>query len=67
MLALPGDHLPTHQPPQALWDPAEGQEHELMGGLTSLSLPVPVRCCLGDVVQVVGAYNQCPVVRFIGR
>nr|XP_033703119.1 GH3 domain-containing protein isoform X5 [Tursiops truncatus] len=26
-----------------------------------------VRCRLGDVVQVVGAYNQCPVVRFICR
>lgn len=26
-----------------------------------------VRCRLGDVVQVVGAYNQCPVVRFTRR
>lgn len=25
------------------------------------------RCRLGDVVQVVGAYNQCPVVRFTRR
>ncbi|XP_007940344.1 GH3 domain-containing protein [Orycteropus afer afer] len=25
------------------------------------------RCRLGDVVQVVGAYNQCPVVRFVRR
>ncbi|XP_047400175.1 GH3 domain-containing protein isoform X2 [Sciurus carolinensis] len=25
------------------------------------------RCRLGDVVQVVGAYNQCPIVRFIYR
>ncbi|KAM9597455.1 GH3 domain-containing protein isoform 1-T2 [Trichechus inunguis] len=25
------------------------------------------RCQLGDVVQVVGAYNQCPVVRFVCR
>lgn len=25
------------------------------------------RCRLGDVVQVVGTYNQCPIVRFIYR
>lgn len=25
------------------------------------------RCRLGDVVRVVGAYNQCPVVRFVCR
>ncbi|KAG3268921.1 GH3 domain containing, transcript variant X1 [Ictidomys tridecemlineatus] len=25
------------------------------------------RCRLGDVVQVVGAYNQCPIVRFVYR
>lgn len=26
-----------------------------------------LRCRLGDVVQVVGTYNQCPVVRFACR
>ncbi|ELK01487.1 GH3 domain-containing protein isoform X1 [Pteropus alecto] len=41
----------------------KGKEYELV--LTDhASL---TRCCLGDVVQVVGAYNQCPVVRFVGR
>ncbi|VCX36773.1 unnamed protein product [Gulo gulo] len=41
----------------------KGEEYELVltnhAGLA--------RCRLGDVVQVVGAYNQCPVVRFVGR
>lgn len=27
----------------------------------------PARCRLGDVVRVVDAYNQCPVVRFLRR
>uniref|UniRef100_A0A2I3G3S8 GH3 domain containing n=1 Tax=Nomascus leucogenys TaxID=61853 RepID=A0A2I3G3S8_NOMLE len=41
----------------------QGKEYELV--LTDhASL---TRCRLGDVVQVVGAYNQCPVVRFICR
>lgn len=41
----------------------EGREYELvLTDHTSLT-----RCCLGDVVQVVGAYNQCPVVRFVRR
>uniref|UniRef100_M3YGK2 GH3 domain containing n=2 Tax=Mustela putorius furo TaxID=9669 RepID=M3YGK2_MUSPF len=41
----------------------KGEEYELVltnhAGLA--------RCRLGDVVQVVGAYNQCPVVRFVRR
>ncbi|XP_043440436.1 GH3 domain-containing protein isoform X1 [Prionailurus bengalensis] len=41
----------------------KGKEYELV--LTDhISL---TRCCLGDVVQVVGAYNRCPVVRFVCR
>ncbi|XP_013374752.1 PREDICTED: GH3 domain-containing protein isoform X2 [Chinchilla lanigera] len=41
----------------------QGEEYELV--LTDhASL---TRCRLGDVVQVVGAHNQCPVVRFIYR
>ncbi|XP_036985685.2 GH3 domain-containing protein [Artibeus jamaicensis] len=41
----------------------KGREYELV--LTDhASL---TRCRLGDVVRVVGAYNQCPVVRFIRR
>ncbi|XP_057572908.1 GH3 domain-containing protein isoform X2 [Hippopotamus amphibius kiboko] len=41
----------------------KGKEYELV--LTDhASL---TRCCLGDVVQVVGAYHQCPVVKFICR
>ncbi|XP_048222312.1 GH3 domain-containing protein isoform X1 [Perognathus longimembris pacificus] len=40
-----------------------GKEYELV--LTDhISL---TRCRLGDVVQVVGAYNKCPVVRFMYR
>ncbi|XP_036889454.1 GH3 domain-containing protein isoform X2 [Sturnira hondurensis] len=41
----------------------KGGEYELvLTDHTSLT-----RCRLGDVVRVVGAYNQCPVVRFIRR
>ncbi|XP_045692668.1 GH3 domain-containing protein [Phyllostomus hastatus] len=41
----------------------KGEEYELvLTDHTSLT-----RCRLGDVVRVVGAYNQCPVVRFIRR
>ncbi|XP_007535084.2 GH3 domain-containing protein isoform X1 [Erinaceus europaeus] len=41
----------------------EGEEYELvLTHHTGLS-----RCRLGDVVRVVGSYNQCPVVRFIRR
>ncbi|CAK6438164.1 unnamed protein product [Pipistrellus nathusii] len=41
----------------------QGQEYELVvTDQASLT-----RCRLGDVVRVAGAYNQCPVVRFIGR
>lgn len=41
----------------------KGKEYELvLTDHTSLT-----RCRLGDVVRVVGAYNQCPVVRFICR
>ncbi|XP_041499922.1 GH3 domain-containing protein isoform X1 [Microtus oregoni] len=46
-----------------LTDVQREEEYELVltdhAGLT--------RCRLGDVVQVVGAYNQCPVVRFTRR
>ncbi|KAM5273765.1 GH3 domain-containing protein [Ctenodactylus gundi] len=46
-----------------LADAQRGQEYELV--LTDhISL---TRCRLGDVVRVVGAYNQCPVVRFVYR
>uniref|UniRef100_A0A2K5FAI7 GH3 domain containing n=1 Tax=Aotus nancymaae TaxID=37293 RepID=A0A2K5FAI7_AOTNA len=41
----------------------QGEEYELV--LTDRASLT--RCRLGDVVQVVGAYNQCPVVRFICR
>lgn len=41
----------------------KGKEYELV--LTDRASHT--RCRLGDVVQVVGAYNQCPVVRFICR
>lgn len=41
----------------------KGQEYELV--LTDQASLT--RCRLGDVVRVVGAYNQCPVVRFICR
>ncbi|XP_010592764.2 GH3 domain-containing protein [Loxodonta africana] len=41
----------------------KGMEYELvLTDHTSLT-----RCRLGDVVQVVGAYNQCPIVRFVCR
>ncbi|XP_077709393.1 GH3 domain-containing protein isoform X2 [Canis aureus] len=41
----------------------KGEEYELvLTNHTSLT-----RCRLGDVVQVVGAHNQCPVVRFVRR
>ncbi|XP_045382524.1 GH3 domain-containing protein [Lemur catta] len=41
----------------------EGKEYELvLTDRVSLS-----RCRLGDVVRVVGTYNQCPVVRFTCR
>uniref|UniRef100_A0A8D1NM72 GH3 domain containing n=1 Tax=Sus scrofa TaxID=9823 RepID=A0A8D1NM72_PIG len=53
------DAAPTVLLPEA----QQGKEYELV--LTDhASL---TRCRLGDVVQVVGAYNQCPVVRFIRR
>ncbi|KAM8819039.1 GH3 domain-containing protein isoform 2-T2 [Rhynchonycteris naso] len=40
-----------------------GKEYELvLTDHTSLT-----RCRMGDVVRVVGVYNQCPVVRFISR
>ncbi|XP_004707232.1 GH3 domain-containing protein [Echinops telfairi] len=40
-----------------------GSEYELvLTDPTSLT-----RCCLGDVIQVVGAHNQCPIVRFVYR
>lgn len=41
----------------------------LGGDTSSLFYPTPliIRCRLGDVVQVVGAYNQCPVVKFTCR
>ncbi|XP_007643326.1 GH3 domain-containing protein isoform X2 [Cricetulus griseus] len=46
-----------------LTDVQREEEYELVltdhAGLT--------RCRLGDVVRVVGAYNQCPVVSFTGR
>ncbi|KAG8512865.1 GH3 domain-containing protein [Galemys pyrenaicus] len=46
-----------------LTEAQQGEEYELV--LTDhASL---TRCRLGDVVQVVGAYNQCPVVRFVRR
>ncbi|XP_035925081.1 GH3 domain-containing protein isoform X1 [Halichoerus grypus] len=49
--------------PVLLAEAQKGKEYELVltthTGLT--------RCRLGDVVQVVGAYNQCPVVRFVYR
>ncbi|XP_032019541.1 GH3 domain-containing protein [Hylobates moloch] len=41
----------------------QGKEYELV--LTDRASLT--RCRLGDVVRVVGAYNQCPVVRFICR
>ncbi|XP_054449863.1 GH3 domain-containing protein [Pteronotus mesoamericanus] len=41
----------------------KGREYELV--LTDQASLT--RCRLGDVVRVVGAYNQCPVVRFIRR
>lgn len=50
-------------PTVLLAEAQKGEKYELV--LTNhASL---TRCCLGDVVQVVGAYNQCPVVRFIYR
>lgn len=42
----------------------EGQEYELVVTHHAAGLS---RCRLGDVVRVVGAYNQCPVVRFTRR
>ncbi|XP_020034090.1 GH3 domain-containing protein isoform X2 [Castor canadensis] len=49
--------------PTLLAEAQKGKEYELV--LTDhISL---TRCCLGDVVQVVGAYNKCPVVRFMYR
>uniref|UniRef100_A0A2K5P4G1 GH3 domain containing n=1 Tax=Cercocebus atys TaxID=9531 RepID=A0A2K5P4G1_CERAT len=46
-----------------LTEAQQGKEYELV--LTDhASL---TRCRLGDVVRVVGVYNQCPVVRFIYR
>ncbi|XP_077635440.1 GH3 domain-containing protein isoform X3 [Crocuta crocuta] len=49
--------------PVLLAEAQKGEEYELvLTDNTSLT-----RCCLGDVVQVVGAYNQCPVVRFVRR
>ncbi|EHB02814.1 GH3 domain-containing protein [Heterocephalus glaber] len=41
----------------------QGEEYELVL-TTHASL---TRCRLGDVIQVVGAHNQCPVVRFVDR
>ncbi|XP_049635391.1 GH3 domain-containing protein isoform X2 [Suncus etruscus] len=49
--------------PVLLAEAQEGQEYELV--LTNHANLT--RCRLGDVVQVAGAYNQCPVVRFMGR
>ncbi|XP_061031204.1 GH3 domain-containing protein isoform X2 [Eubalaena glacialis] len=50
-------------PTVLLAEAQKGKEYELvLTDHTSLT-----RCRLGDVVQVVGAYNQCPVVRFICR
>ncbi|XP_037350003.2 GH3 domain-containing protein [Talpa occidentalis] len=50
-------------PTLLLAEAQQGEEYELVltdrAGLT--------RCRQGDVVRVVGAYNQCPVVRFIRR
>ncbi|XP_008833512.1 GH3 domain-containing protein [Nannospalax galili] len=46
-----------------LADAQRGEEYELV--LTDDANRT--RCRLGDVVQVVGAYNQCPVVRFTYR
>lgn len=46
-----------------LADAQRGEEYELV--LTDHANWT--RCRLGDVVQVVGAYNQCPVVRFTYR
>lgn len=43
-------------------DPALGRRRKLILPPNPL-----IRCRLGDVVQVVGAYNQCPVVRFTSR
>ncbi|XP_021537371.1 GH3 domain-containing protein [Neomonachus schauinslandi] len=41
----------------------KGKEYELvLTNRTGLT-----RCRLGDVIRVVGAYNQCPVVRFVCR
>lgn len=62
--------LPVKEGPQEeaattvlLAEAQKGKEYELV--LTDhASL---TRCCLGDVVRVIGAYNQCPVVRFVGR
>lgn len=49
--------------PVLLAEAQEGREYELV--LTDhASL---TRCRLGDVVLVTGAYNQCPIVRFMGR
>lgn len=46
-----------------LTDAQREKEYELvLTNHTSLT-----RCRLGDVVQVVGTYNQCPVVRFTCR
>ncbi|XP_056672727.1 GH3 domain-containing protein isoform X2 [Monodelphis domestica] len=46
-----------------LGEALQGKEYELV--LTNdASL---TRCPLGDVVQVIGFYNQCPVVRFVRR
>ncbi|XP_074079982.1 GH3 domain-containing protein [Macrotis lagotis] len=46
-----------------LGEAQQGEEYELVltnnAGLT--------RCLLGDVVQVIDFYNQCPVVRFVRR
>lgn len=44
-------------------DPSPGKGQKL-----TLPLNPPfLRCRLGDVVRVVGTYNQCPVVRFTCR
>ncbi|XP_051014587.1 GH3 domain-containing protein [Acomys russatus] len=46
-----------------LTDVQREEEYELvLTDHTSLT-----RCRMGDVVQVVGAYNQCPIVRFTRR
>ncbi|XP_043860384.1 GH3 domain-containing protein [Dromiciops gliroides] len=46
-----------------LGEAQQGEEYELV--LTNDANLI--RCPLGDVVQVIGFYNQCPLVRFVRR